>query len=215
MFLEVIAGAAGCIGDHHDPKATALGDGRGTVGGAADSMFGIDLPERNFTRVRIDGDYYPIEEAPALDKKYKHDIEVVVDRIVVRDGIQTRLADSFRTALDLADGIAIIPTDIAEISLANSSSADRQQLSSPLLPAKVDKREVLAAIDLIGSFSLATPSGPLAIAIGVETKSARGRASSDQLAWHCAMQHAGWRTCFASDLATAETFLVSLRAISL
>ena len=59
-----------------------------------------------FTRVRIDGEFYNIEEAPALDKKYKHDIEVVVDRIAVRDDIQTRLADSFETALRLADGLA-------------------------------------------------------------------------------------------------------------
>jgi excinuclease ABC subunit A len=48
-----------------------------------------------FTRVRIDGEIHDIEDAPALDKKYKHDIEVVVDRIVVREGIETRLADSF------------------------------------------------------------------------------------------------------------------------
>ncbi|WP_170004566.1 excinuclease ABC subunit UvrA [Pseudopontixanthobacter vadosimaris] len=63
-----------------------------------------------FTRVRIDGEMYPIEEAPALDKKFKHDIEVVVDRLAVKakddTSIQTRLADSFETALKLADGLA-------------------------------------------------------------------------------------------------------------
>jgi excinuclease ABC subunit A len=59
-----------------------------------------------FTRVRIDGEFYDIEDAPALDKKYKHDLEVVVDRIVVREGIETRLADSFEQALKLADGLA-------------------------------------------------------------------------------------------------------------
>ncbi len=59
-----------------------------------------------FTRVRIDGQFHDIEEAPALDKKYKHDIEVVVDRVVVRPGMETRLADSFETALKLADGLA-------------------------------------------------------------------------------------------------------------
>ena len=65
-----------------------------------------------FTRVRIDGVFHDIEEAPALDKKYKHDIEVVVDRIVVREGIETRLADSFETALKLADGLAYVdPAD--------------------------------------------------------------------------------------------------------
>jgi excinuclease ABC subunit A len=65
-----------------------------------------------FTRVRIDGEMYPIEEAPALDKKYKHDIEVVVDRIAVKDGIQTRLADSFEQALKLAEGLTYV--DLAD-----------------------------------------------------------------------------------------------------
>jgi excinuclease ABC subunit A len=65
-----------------------------------------------YTRVRIDGSFYEIDEAPALDKKYKHDIEVVVDRIVVREGLETRLADSFEQALKLADGLAFIdPAD--------------------------------------------------------------------------------------------------------
>ncbi len=68
--------------------------------------------KEGFTRVRIDGEFYPIEEAPVLDKKYKHDIEVVVDRIVVKDGIQQRLAESFETALKLADGLAFL--DLAD-----------------------------------------------------------------------------------------------------
>ncbi|QZD95594.1 excinuclease ABC subunit UvrA [Qipengyuania gelatinilytica] len=65
-----------------------------------------------FTRVRIDGEMYPIEEAPALDKKFKHDIEVVVDRLAVKEGLETRLADSFETALKLADGLAYV--DLAD-----------------------------------------------------------------------------------------------------
>ncbi|MXO48315.1 excinuclease ABC subunit UvrA [Erythrobacter vulgaris] len=65
-----------------------------------------------FTRVRIDGEMYPIEEAPALDKKFKHDIEVVVDRLAVKEGIETRLADSFEQALKLADGLAYV--DLAD-----------------------------------------------------------------------------------------------------
>ena len=65
-----------------------------------------------FTRVRIDGEFHAIEEAPALDKKFKHDIEVVVDRIAVREGIETRLADSFEQALKLADGLAYV--DLAD-----------------------------------------------------------------------------------------------------
>ena len=61
-----------------------------------------------FTRVRIDGELYAIEDAPALDKKYKHDIEVVVDRLVVGPDLATRLADSFETALKLAEGLAYV-----------------------------------------------------------------------------------------------------------
>ena len=65
-----------------------------------------DLAKRGFQRVKIDGKPYEIEDAPQLDKKRKHDIEVVVDRVVVREGLGSRLADSFETALKLADGIA-------------------------------------------------------------------------------------------------------------
>ncbi|MBV8568317.1 MAG: excinuclease ABC subunit UvrA, partial [Methylobacteriaceae bacterium] len=67
-----------------------------------------DFMKRGFQRLKIDGTFYEIADAPALDKKFKHDIEVVVDRIVVRPDIAARLADSFETALELADGIAVI-----------------------------------------------------------------------------------------------------------
>jgi excinuclease ABC subunit A len=69
-----------------------------------------ELRKQGFQRVKVDGAFYEIEDVPALDKKLRHDIDVVVDRIVVREGMETRLADSFRTALDLADGIAILET---------------------------------------------------------------------------------------------------------
>ncbi|GGE06144.1 UvrABC system protein A [Polymorphobacter glacialis] len=65
------------------------------------------LQKDGFTRVKIDGDFHDIDAAPALDKKYKHDIDVVVDRIVVKDGIESRLAESFETALKLAEGLAM------------------------------------------------------------------------------------------------------------
>ncbi len=71
-----------------------------------------------FTRIRVDGEFYDIEEAPKLDKKYKHDIEVVVDRLVVREGMETRLADSFETALRLADGLAFV--DLADGTVADA-----------------------------------------------------------------------------------------------
>jgi excinuclease ABC subunit A len=65
-----------------------------------------DLQKRGFQRVKVDGKLHEIAEVPALNKKLKHDIEVVVDRVVVRSDIKTRLADSIETALNLADGIA-------------------------------------------------------------------------------------------------------------
>ncbi len=64
-----------------------------------------ELQRRGFTRAKVDGKLYEIDEVPALNKKLKHEIEAVVDRIVVRPGIEKRLADSFETALGLADGI--------------------------------------------------------------------------------------------------------------
>jgi excinuclease ABC subunit A len=65
-----------------------------------------DLMRKGFQRVKIDGEFWDIEDAPNLDKKIKHDVEVVVDRIVVGPDIAARLAESFETALKLADGIA-------------------------------------------------------------------------------------------------------------
>ncbi len=70
----------------------------------------LELRKQGFQRVKVDGQFYELDEPPVLDKKFRHDIDVVVDRIVVREGLETRLADSFRTALDLADGIAILET---------------------------------------------------------------------------------------------------------
>ncbi|MCZ6744066.1 MAG: excinuclease ABC subunit A, partial [Alphaproteobacteria bacterium] len=66
-----------------------------------------DLQKRGYQRVKIDGSVHEIEDAPALNKNVKHDIEVVVDRIVLKKGLGNRLADSLETALALADGLAI------------------------------------------------------------------------------------------------------------
>jgi excinuclease ABC subunit A len=66
-----------------------------------------ELQKKGFQRVKIDGKLHEIAEAPALDKKYKHDIDVVVDRIVVRPDLGNRLADSIETALNLAEGLAV------------------------------------------------------------------------------------------------------------
>ncbi|MDP5086529.1 MAG: excinuclease ABC subunit UvrA [Yoonia sp.] len=74
----------------------------------------LELRKQGFQRVKVDGQFYELDEPPTLDKKFRHDIDVVVDRIVVREGLETRLADSFRTALDLADGITVLETAPSE-----------------------------------------------------------------------------------------------------
>ncbi|MAW81173.1 MAG: excinuclease ABC subunit A [Parvularcula sp.] len=79
-----------------------------------------ELQKKGFQRVKVDGEYYEIADVPALNKKLKHDIEVVVDRVVIKEGLQSRLAESFETALDLADGIAI----------AESADPSRRSLSA-------------------------------------------------------------------------------------
>ncbi len=88
--------------------------------------------KRGFQRVKINGTFYEIADAPKLDKKYKHDIDVVIDRLVVRRDIATRLADSFETALALADGIALIefadkPLPKSETEGANKSKNDTHE----------------------------------------------------------------------------------------
>ena len=66
-----------------------------------------ELLKKGFQRVRIDGTFHDIADAPKLNKKLKHDIDVVVDRIIIKPDIESRLAESFETALALTDGIAI------------------------------------------------------------------------------------------------------------
>src|SRR5580692_6133936 len=80
-----------------------------------------ELQRRGFTRVKVDGKLYEIAEVPALNRKIRHEIEAVVDRIVVRDGVGSRLADSFETALALSEGVVF-----AE----NADSGERTVFSS-------------------------------------------------------------------------------------
>ncbi len=85
-----------------------------------------DWQKAGFQRLKIDGDFYPIEDAPVLDKKFKHDIDVVVDRLVTKSGQDSRYADSLETALKLADGIAVAEW----ASLAEGESEPRRLIFS-------------------------------------------------------------------------------------
>jgi len=88
-----------------------------------------EFMKKGYQRVKIDGQYYEIAEAPVLDKKFTHDIDVVVDRIVVRPDVSARLADSLEQALKLADGLAV--AELADTApaegAATTSKANRQR----------------------------------------------------------------------------------------
>jgi excinuclease ABC subunit A len=84
-----------------------------------------ELQKRGFQRVKVDGQLYEIEHAPALNKKLKHDIEVVVDRVAVRPGLETRLADSIETGLNLSDGLLF-----AEKAETGKTAAERVTFSA-------------------------------------------------------------------------------------
>ncbi len=93
-----------------------------------------DWMKRGFQRLKIDGKFYEIADAPSLDKKFKHDIDVVVDRIVVRPDIGQRLAESFETALKLAEGLAIAePADGAATTSGAKANKAKNENDSRLL----------------------------------------------------------------------------------
>jgi excinuclease ABC subunit A len=97
----------------------------------------VEWQRAGFTRVRIDGEVHEIEDAPALDKKYKHDVEVVVDRLVVRPDIATRLADSFETALKLADGLAYV--DLVDTTVAEATATTPHVRAAEIGPGSEQK----------------------------------------------------------------------------
>ncbi len=117
--------------------------------------------KRGFQRVKIDGVFHEIAQAPVLDKKFKHDIDVVVDRVVVQGDLATRLADSLQTALQLAEGLAVAEFADAPASPppargrsasearregvpAQDPSPDRQGRSDPPLAGEGKKETKLA-----------------------------------------------------------------------
>ncbi len=101
--------------------------------------------KKGFQRAKIDGEYYTLEDAPTLDKKLKHDIDVVVDRIAIKAGIETRLADSIEQALRLADGIAI--AEYADAPVAPASAGRKTG------PAKAGATDCAQRIVLSSKFA--------------------------------------------------------------
>ena len=96
-----------------------------------------EFMKRGFQRVKIDGRFHEIAEAPALDKKFNHDIDVVVDRVVVRPDLATRLADLLETALKLADGLAVV--EFAEGAPAGAAPAPGTRAQGETSARKVAK----------------------------------------------------------------------------
>jgi excinuclease ABC subunit A len=93
-----------------------------------------EFMKKGYQRVKVDGKFYEIAEVPALDKKFTHDIDVVVDRLVVRPDISTRLADSLEQALKLADGLAV--AEFADASSSPPAGGRHRQPSAAVLNEK-------------------------------------------------------------------------------
>ena len=119
-----------------------------------------------YQRLKIDGEFYPIEDAPTLDKKFKHDIDVVVDRIVTKAGQEQRLADSIETALRLADGIAVAEW----ASVAEGESEPRRLLFSEKFACPVSGFTITEIEPRLFSFN--NPFGACPVCDGLGAKQA-------------------------------------------
>jgi excinuclease ABC subunit A len=118
-----------------------------------------------YQRLKIDGEYYPIEDAPALEKTYKHDIDVVVDRIVVREGVAERLAESLEQALRLADGIAV-----AEYADAPEGQAPQRLLFSEKFACPVSGFTIAEIEPRLFSFNNPAGACPSCDGLGMKLK---------------------------------------------
>ncbi|MGE0410031.1 MAG: excinuclease ABC subunit UvrA, partial [Amphiplicatus sp.] len=122
-----------------------------------------ELQKKGFQRVKVDGVYYEIAGVPALNKKIKHDIDVVVDRIIVKKGIEQRLAESFETALALADGIAI-----AESADAKSNDAPARLIFSAKFACPVSGFTIDEIEPRLFSFNAPAGACPACDGLGTE-----------------------------------------------
>ena len=135
--------------------------------GEYSELFG-ELRGRGFNRVRVDGASERLDTPPTLNKRLKHDIEVIVDRLVVRDGIRQRLTDSVETALGLAEGLVIIEqVDLSDDDPARERRYSEKRACPNEHPLALDEMEPR-------TFSFNAPYGACPACTGIGTP-ARGR----------------------------------------
>ena len=125
-----------------------------------------DWMKRGFQRLKVDGEFHDIADAPALDKKLKHDIEVVVDRIVVRPDMGSRLSESFETALELAEGLAVV--EFAE--MAEGESEPRRVLFSSKFACPVSGFTIAEIEPRLFSFNSPHGACPVCAGLGSELR---------------------------------------------
>ncbi|HZZ87726.1 MAG TPA: excinuclease ABC subunit UvrA [Caulobacteraceae bacterium] len=124
-----------------------------------------------YQRLKIDGEYYPIEDAPALEKTFKHDIDVVVDRIVVREGIAERLAESLEQALRLADGIAVAEfADTVPAEGGEGEDSPRRMLFSEKFACPVSGFTIAEVEPKLFSFNSPAGACPACDGLGMKLK---------------------------------------------
>lgn len=123
-----------------------------------------ELQRKGFTRVKVDGTLYEIDDVPSLNRKLRHTVEVVVDRVVVKEGLETRLADSLETALELSDGIVY-----AEEASKDKSKEDEKLVFSSHFSCPVSGFTLEEIEPRLFSFNAPQGACPACDGIGVET----------------------------------------------
>ncbi|QDH16814.1 excinuclease ABC subunit UvrA [Swingsia samuiensis] len=124
-----------------------------------------ELTRKGFTRAKIDGTLYEIAEAPELNRKTRHNVEVVIDRIVIKAGLETRLADSFETALNLSDGLAYAE----EVKRGEDTSPSQHIVFSSRFACPVSGFTIEEIEPRLFSFNAPMGACPTCDGLGIET----------------------------------------------
>ena len=142
--------------------------------------------KKGYQRAKIDGEFYELSEPPTLDKKFKHDIDIVVDRIAVKAGIETRLADSLEQALKLAEGVAFAEfadkgeTGGGKATLKNKSAAPERMIFSQKFACPVSGFTIPEIEPRLFSFNNPAGACPACDGLGVQLKFDAERVVPDQ-----------------------------------